>query len=129
GSVTSAPVYFSHEIRTQHLAELGRTGTGKSSLFLHMIHQHITAGEGFAHLDLHGDSTLYLLKLIAYYETQWRRDLSHRLIVIEPADPDFAVGLNAIAPARDGRMFVQISEFAQILKTRWDLDRLGARTE
>lgn len=116
-------------LRTQHLAELGRTGTGKSSLFLHMIRQHILSGEGFAHLDLHGDSTEYLLKLIAWYEVQWRQDLSHRLIIIEPADPDFAVGLNAIQTERGGGTFVQIAEFAQILKTRWKLESLGARTE
>ncbi len=118
-----------HAMRSQHVAELGRTGTGKSSLFLHTIRQHILTGEGFAHLDLHGDSTDYLLKLIAWQEVQSRTDLSRRLILIEPADPEFAVGLNAIRVARDGRTFVQIAEFAQILKTRWKLESLGARTE
>jgi len=129
GRHTGGPIVLPENLRTQHVAELGRTGTGKSSLFLYMILQQILAGQGFAHLDLHGDSTAYILKLIAYYEVQWRSDLSHRLIVIEPADPEFAVGLNALASARDGRTFVQIAEFAQILKVRWKLETLGARTE
>jgi hypothetical protein len=129
GGHTGRMITLARGLRTQHLAELGRTGTGKSSLFLHMIRQHLTNGEGFAHLDLHGDSTAYILKLIAWYEVQWRCDLSHRLILIEPADPQFAVGLNVIQAARDGRTFVQIAEFAQILKTRWKLETLGARTE
>jgi hypothetical protein len=129
GGDTGRAITLARGLRTQHLAELGRTGTGKSSLFLHMIRQHLTNGEGFAHLDLHGDSTAYILKLIAWYEVQWHCDLSHRLILIEPADPLFAVGLNVIQTARDGRTFVQIAEFAQILKTRWKLETLGARTE
>jgi hypothetical protein len=57
------------------------------------------------------------------------KDLSERLIVIDPADPDFSVGLNPLAGQRADDRFVQIAEFSQILKERWHLDTLGVRTD
>ena len=39
------------------------------------------------------------------------------------------MGLNVLEPKVGQQNFVQISEFAQILKQRWHLDALGARTE
>jgi hypothetical protein len=129
GVRTNTSVILARELRTQHLAEMGRTGTGKSSLFLNIQDQNLIAHEGFASVDMHSDSTNYLLRRVASYEAAWQQDLSHRTIIIEPADPECAVGINPLETVRDGRMFVQIAECAQILKTRWDLDRMGPRTE
>src|SRR5207249_2827856 len=58
-----------------------------------------------------------------------RRGLSDRLIVVEPADMESSVGLNPLEQRRGSDRFVQISEFAKILKQRWHLDALGARTD
>ena len=55
--------------------------------------------------------------------------MSARLIVIEPADPEFSIGLNVLEHRPGEQMFVQLAEFAEILKSRWHLDHLGARTE
>ncbi len=49
--------------------------------------------------------------------------------MIEPADPEFSVGLNVLEQRNSQSSFVQIAEFAQILKQRWHLDSFGARTE
>ena len=71
----------------------------------------------------------FLLRLVAAEERRRRVDLSERLIVIEPADPEFSIGLNVLE-AQDGQQnYVQLAEFAQILKARWNLDSFGARTE
>jgi hypothetical protein len=113
----------------EHMAILGRTGTGKSSLLRYLASQDIASGRGFLFFDLHGDATPVLLQLLAQQEQITRQDLSTKLIVIEPGDPEFSVGLNVLEAGGVQHNFVQIGEFAQLLKQRWHLDSFGARTE
>jgi energy-coupling factor transporter ATP-binding protein EcfA2 len=115
--------------RTEHIVILGKTGTGKSSLMKHFVLQDIHASRGFVFFDLHGDAQSFLLSAIAEQERVRNTDLSRKVIVIEPGDPEYSVGLNVLEPEATDSNFVQISEFAQILKQRWHLDALGARTE
>jgi energy-coupling factor transporter ATP-binding protein EcfA2 len=115
--------------RAEHLAVLGKTGTGKSSLLRYLAKQDIESGRGFVYFDLHGDATPFLLRVIADEERTGRRDLSHKLIVIDPADPEFSVGLNPLEMNDSGNRFVQVAEFAQVLKQRWHLESFGARTD
>ena len=129
GRVGSGEVSIPHGKRSEHIAILGKTGSGKSMLLRHFATQDISRGSGFVYFDLHGDSTPQLLKLIAAREAATGEDLSARLIVIEPADREFSVGLNVIEGGAGQNSFVQIAEFAQVLKQRWHLDSFGARTE
>ena len=115
--------------RTEHIAILGKTGTGKSSLLKHFVLQDIHDDRGFVFFDLHGDAQDFLIASIAEKEDVEGEDLSKRLIIIEPADSEYSVGLNVLERQSDQQDFVQISEVAQILKTRWHLDAFGARTE
>ncbi len=115
--------------RAEHLALLGKTGTGKSYLVRHLASQDVKASKGFIFFDLHGDVTPFLLKTIAMRERVLRKDLSDRLIVIDPADPEYSVGLNPLEVGRGNDRFMQIAEFSQILKERWHLDTFGARTD
>jgi len=71
----------------------------------------------------------FLLRLIAAEERKRGTDLSEKLIVIEPGDPEFSVGLNVLEAQAGPQSYVQLAEFAQILKARWHLDSFGARTE
>ena len=48
------PVYMPLRNRTTHVAVIGRTGTGKSTLLHNLIHQDIAAGRGVAVIDPHG---------------------------------------------------------------------------
>ena len=48
-----------------------------------------------------------------------KKDLSDRLIVIDPADPEYSVGLNPLEIDGSNDRFMQIAEFSQILKERW----------
>jgi hypothetical protein len=129
GRVCSAAVTIPHSKRAEHIAILGKTGSGKSMLLRHFATQDISEGRGFVYFDLHGDASPQLLKLIAAREQSTREDLSTKLIVIEPADREFSVGLNVIDQSTGQNSFVQIAEFAQVLKQRWHLDSFGARTE
>ena len=115
--------------RAEHLAILGKTGTGKSSLLRYLALQDITAGRGFVYFDLHGDATAFLLATVAAQEGVVKRDLSERLIVVEPADQEFSIGLNPLERRNADQVFVQIAEFAQVLRHRWHLDSIGARTD
>ncbi len=113
--------------RTMHIALLGKTGTGKSSLLKNLCLQDIEAGRGFVYFDLHGDATPFLLRAIAAREWKQQTHLSDRLIVISPADREMSVGLNPLEGAEPD--FVRIAEFAEVLRQRWGLDHFGARTD
>jgi hypothetical protein len=113
--------------RTTHVAVLGKTGSGKSSLLRFMAQQDIAAGRGFIWFDLHGDATPFLLRTIAEREQKLERHLSDRVVLIAPADREVSVGFNPLE--QESPDFVRIVEFAAILKQRWSLDHFGARTD
>jgi energy-coupling factor transporter ATP-binding protein EcfA2 len=129
GRGAGTPVVIPHGKRAEHMLVLGRTGAGKSSLLRHMTAQDIQHDLGFVHIDLHGDTTPAVLRLIAAEERRRQVDLSHRVIVLEPADPEWAVGLNILDAPSEAERFVYIADVAQLLKQRWHLDTFGARTE
>jgi len=78
--------------RTTHVAVLGKTGSGKSSLLRRMAQEDIAAGRGFIWFDLHGDTTPFLLRTIAERERKLERHLSDRVVLIAPADREFSAG-------------------------------------
>jgi len=127
GRTTGEHVGMSATRRTMHLAVLGKTGTGKSSLLKHLAVQDIASGKGWIFFDLHGDATQYLLRAVAAEETRRQESLADRLIVIAPADTDSSVGLNPLEDAEPD--FVRVAEFSEVLRQRWGLDHFGARTD
>ncbi len=129
GQVLSSRAYLPESKRCEHVAILGKTGQGKSFFLRHLCGQDIRSRHGFVFFDLHGDTMPFLLRLVAAEEQRTGSDLSDRLIVIEPADPEFSIGLNVLEAQEGQQNYVQLTEFAQILKARWHLDSFGARTE
>jgi DNA helicase HerA-like ATPase len=129
GRETVRKVYLPQGKRAEHLVILGKTGSGKSVLLRNLALQDIKAGQGFVYFDLHGDATPALLRMIAAEEQRSGKDLSEKVIVIDPADREYSVGLNALEQRDSQHGFVQIAEFAQLLKIRWHLDSFGPRTE
>jgi energy-coupling factor transporter ATP-binding protein EcfA2 len=125
--ISRRPYTLSCARRTTHVALLGKTGSGKSSLLRSMALADIAAGRGFIWFDLHGDGTPFLLRAIAAQERKLQRHLSDRVVLIAPADREFSVGFNPLE--QDPPDFVRIAEFAAILKQRWNLDHFGARTD
>jgi hypothetical protein len=127
GEVTRHHIRLSVTRRTTHIAILGKTGSGKSSLIRYLIQQDVAAGRGFALIDIHGTMTPFALRVIALREWEQREHLHERLILIAPADREYSVGFNPLElPEPD---FVRIAEFNEILRQRWGLDGFGARTE
>jgi len=96
GHATKNNVYVPHGARAEHLALLGRSGSGKSTLLKWFAFQDIRDDRGFVFFDLHGDATPELLQVIADEERKRGTDLSGKLILIEPGDHDYSVGLNVL---------------------------------
>ena len=128
GEKTTHRVMISQGRRAEHLALLGRTGSGKSSLLKHFAEQDLRWNSGFLFFDFHGDATTHLVGKIAEREKQLEQDLSGRLILIRPADVEAAVGFNPLQGDASNR-FLQITEMTEILRRRWHLDTFGARTD
>jgi len=75
--------------RLKHTHIIGATGTGKSTLLLSSIIQDIANGEGIAVIDPHGDLIESVLSWV-------HPDRHQDVIVIDPADADYPVGLNIL---------------------------------
>ncbi len=129
GKPTQTPVALSQLKRAEHIGILGKTGSGKSSAIRSLVQQDIDRLQGFCAIDQHGDATPAFLSYIAHMERVTRRDLSEKLIVIELADREYSIGLNVLEGAAGQHGFVQIAEFSQILRQRWQHDSFGPRTE
>src|SRR5215813_8450080 len=87
GLLTKHRFGLSQTHRAEHIAILGKTGSGKSYLLRHLASQDVERDHGFVYFDLHGDTTPFLLSRIAEREPRERIDLSDRTVVIQPADP------------------------------------------
>jgi hypothetical protein len=128
GEISKWQLTIPHARRPEHIAILGKTGTGKSTLLKYFMSQDIRKGQGFLCIDLHGDLIPFVLSELAKYEYGTGQDLSSRVLLVDPADPKYAVGLNLIESDVHTRT-LQISEMVALLRQRWSLDHFGARTE
>jgi hypothetical protein len=127
GLVSTHHVTLGPTRRTRHVAVLGKTGTGKSSLLKYLAMQDIKAGRGFALFDLHGELWPFLLSAISAEERRTQRHLDYKLIFINPADREMSVGLNPLE--QETPDFARIVEFAEVIKERCHLDSFGVRTD
>jgi hypothetical protein len=131
-SDTGAPgpaVRLADSSRPEHIAILGKTGQGKSSLIRVLLADDARRDHGAVVIDLHGDTAPYFLGVLAEEETRRHKDLTDRIILIDPSDADAVVGMNILEARGDAERFVQVAEVAQLLKQRWDLATFGPRTE
>ncbi len=129
GDVRPMRIGIEQTRRAESIAILGKSGSGKSSLIQHLVEQDLNTSRGFAFFDLHGEASDAVLRYIASREATLGIDLSERVIVIDPADPEYSVGLNPLRGQTAEDRFVQIAEFSQILRQRWHLESFGARTD
>src|ERR1700756_594891 len=116
--VSGHKIVLPHNRRTEQISVVGVTGSGKTSLLRLCTREDVSEGRGWLFFDLHGDTTPYLLSMVAAEEQRTGQDLSRKLIVISPADQNFAAGMNFLE--QDGTdIFVQIAEITAILKKRF----------
>jgi len=86
--------------RKEHTYIVGKTGTGKTTIIEGMAFQDIQNGKGIAIIDPHGDLIEHLLTLIPEHRIK-------DVVLVNPADKDFPLGLNILSP---GTHFSDIDE-------------------
>ena len=115
------PVGLAPADARHHSYVIGQTGSGKSTLLLNLARQHLAAGRGFALLDPHGDLADAVLAGFP----------SHRaddLVLFNPADLEFPVGLNLLAHVARDRRHLVASGIVEACKGLWR-DSWGPRLE
>ncbi|HEX3036429.1 MAG TPA: DUF87 domain-containing protein [Thermodesulfobacteriota bacterium] len=83
-------VTLSPEQRLRHTYVVGATGTGKSTLLLNLIIQDVSNGLGIAVLDPHGDLIDRILGNIP-------EERFEDVILLDPSDSDYPVGINILS--------------------------------
>jgi hypothetical protein len=117
-------VHLANRRRVEHVAILGKSGSGKTNLLLSLALQHFDRNEGFIFFDFHGDATAHLLRLAAA-----QPDVDEHLILVDLSDPERSPGINPLESIRGDEVSGHASELASILRRRWQVDSFGARTE
>lgn len=108
-------VTLSPEQRLRHMYVIGATGTGKSTLLLNLIIQDIKNGLGIAVLDPHGDLIDNILGHIP-------EDRFDDVILLDPADANYPIGLNILSAHSEIEKNVLASDLVSIFRrhsTSW----------
>jgi excisionase family DNA binding protein len=101
--------------RLRHMHIIGATGTGKSTLLLNLMYQDINNGLGLAVLDPHGD----LIDKIVGYIPEERFD---DVILLDPSDAEYPVGLNILSAHSEIERIVLSSDLVSLFRrfsTSW----------
>lgn len=106
------------EDRRRHIFMIGKTGTGKTTLFTNAIEQDIIAGRGCCYIDPLGDAIEDLMGKIPENRKQ-------DVIVFDPSDTEFPAGLNLMEfQSPEQRDFI-IQEAIQIFYKLFDPGQTG----
>lgn len=112
------PVAISPAASTRGLYILGPTGTGKTSLLKHLIHDDLAQGRGLAVLETNGDLITELVDCIPAS----RRD---DVVLLDPTDPTHAVGFNPLASGAESSLVAD--QLGELFQRLWE-DFWGPRT-
>lgn len=93
---TGELITLSQEARSRGVYVVGSTGTGKTTLLQSIAYQDMKAGHGLCVLDPHGDMIQWLL-------THVPEERVEDVILFDPTDDDYPMGLNLLACDRDNR--------------------------
>lgn len=87
-------VTFNIEDRLKHTHIIGATGTGKSTLIANLILQDIHQGIGLVLFDPHGDLIDDIISQIPEQQLQ-------NVVLVDPSDTDYPIGLNILQAHND----------------------------
>jgi DNA helicase HerA-like ATPase len=107
--------------RRAHMYVVGKTGTGKSSLFEGMIRQDVLAGNGLALFDPHGDLAE---RLYAWIPESRKKEV----IYLDVPDPEQPFGFNPLEGVPPLRRTLAANGIVETLKKLFD-DAWGVRLE
>lgn len=109
------------EDRFLHTYVIGKTGTGKSTLLGNMAAEDVTAGQGFALIDPHGD---LVERIYRDAVASGVRDV----IYLNATDPTQRYGYNPLRHVRADRIPLAASGLLEVFKKMWS-DAWGVRME
>ncbi|MBA3723504.1 MAG: ATP-binding protein [Candidatus Levybacteria bacterium] len=91
---TVTQIGLTKDERRRHVYVLGATGMGKTTLLATMIREDIKNGKGVCVIDPHGNLIEQILPLIP-------KDRAKDVILFDPDDTEFPIGLNLLALPKD----------------------------
>ncbi len=106
------PFALSGDERKRHVAVLGMTGTGKSTLLKSMIHADIEAGRGVLLLDPHGDLFREVLQLVP-------RRRKEDVIVFDASDFEWPPAFNLLAKPPKGLEHLVVDGIVEAMRSVW----------
>ncbi len=104
--------------RFRHMYMIGKTGTGKTTLYQNMVLQDIKAGRGVCFVDPHGEAIDFILQRIP-------KNRIDDVVLFDPANTDFPVGLNLLEWKDESDKDFLVSEAIQIFYKIFDPDQTG----
>lgn len=104
--------------RLRHTYMIGKTGTGKTTLYQNMALQDILAGHGVCFADPHGEAIDYLLAHIP-------KNRIDDVVLFDPANTEFPSGLNLLEWKEEADKDFLVSEAIQIFYKIFDPEQTG----
>lgn len=107
--------------RSTHLYVIGATGTGKTKFLEFLILQDIEKGNGFGVIDPHGDSIEDIKAYLTLHYNPTDKEISERLISIDPTDPDCTVTFNLLEKLPNISVAEQASKLISDFSKIWSI--------
>lgn len=107
--------------RRRHLYLVGKTGSGKTTVFKNMILQDMKNGEGLAVLDPHGD---LIEEMLNYVPDNRVNDV----VILDPGDMEFPAGFNMLEISDPAQKNLMASGLVDAFKKQF-IDSWGPRLE
>lgn len=112
------PIVFKEADRLRHMYMLGKTGVGKSTVFLNMCLQDIMNQRGICFIDPHGESIQWILERIP-------KNRLDDVILFDPADESCSFGLNLLEANNDQEKDFLVAQVIAIFYKIFDPEHSG----
>lgn len=99
--------------RFRHTYMIGKTGTGKSTLYQNMALQDIIAGRGICFVDPHGEAIDFIIKRIP-------KNRLDDVVLFDPSETNAPIGLNLLEWKEESEKDFLVSEAIQIFYKIFD---------
>lgn len=110
------------EDRRRHLYVIGKTGTGKTTLFENMVIQDMRNDEGLAVIDPHGD---FIERMLNFVPDKRAEDV----VLVDPGDYEYPVSLNMLEIADQRQKNLMASGLVDAFKKHFGDISWGPRLE
>ncbi len=111
-------VHILNDDRRRHLFMIGKTGVGKTTLFINMIEQDIKSGKGCCFVDPLGDAIERILELVP-------KERAEDVILFDPSDTERPMGLNLLEWKRPEDRDFLVAEWLEIFYKLFDPNKTG----